>query len=113
MQTYGADELEGSMVRSAGMATTLMPALRKIAETMLAELASPVALRHLTAQAHIRQRAYYLWEKCGRPDGRALEFWFAAEQEFYQEIAESEQMFWSGFSGRDPMSAGLPVHALR
>ena len=30
---------------------------------------------------HIRQRAYDLWEEAGRPDGRHLDFWNAAEQE--------------------------------
>jgi hypothetical protein len=29
----------------------------------------------------IRQRAYDLWEEAGRPDGKHLEFWNAAEQE--------------------------------
>jgi hypothetical protein len=29
----------------------------------------------------IRQRAYELWEKAGRPVGRALEYWLLAEQE--------------------------------
>ena len=29
----------------------------------------------------IRQRAYDLWAEAGRPDGRHLEFWTAAERE--------------------------------
>lgn len=29
----------------------------------------------------VRERAYELWEKAGRPDNRTLEFWFAAKRE--------------------------------
>ncbi|MFN7972537.1 MAG: DUF2934 domain-containing protein [Acidobacteriota bacterium] len=29
----------------------------------------------------IRRRAYELWEAAGRPDGRAVDHWLAAEQE--------------------------------
>ena len=29
----------------------------------------------------IQTRAYSLWEKSGRPNGRDVEFWLAAEQE--------------------------------
>jgi len=32
-------------------------------------------------QEHIRLRAYELWERHGKPDGRAEEFWLRAEQE--------------------------------
>jgi hypothetical protein len=30
----------------------------------------------------IALRAYELWDAAGRPDGRADEFWFEAEEEF-------------------------------
>ena len=30
----------------------------------------------------IRVAAYYKWQQAGRPDGRHLDFWCAAEQEF-------------------------------
>jgi hypothetical protein len=33
----------------------------------------------------IRERAYQLWEKFGRPDGRADEFWHIAEQDLVNE----------------------------
>ena len=29
----------------------------------------------------IELRAYTLWEEAGRPEGREMEFWFAAEEE--------------------------------
>jgi Protein of unknown function (DUF2934) len=35
----------------------------------------------LERQERIRTRAYYLWEKEGRPEGRAPEHWCRAEQE--------------------------------
>lgn len=31
----------------------------------------------------IRLEAYYKWERAGRPQGRDLEFWLAAEKEFF------------------------------
>jgi DUF2934 family protein len=33
----------------------------------------------------IRERAYQLWEKLGRPEGRAEEFWHLAEQDLVNE----------------------------
>ena len=32
----------------------------------------------------IRQRAYDLWQRAGRPEGRSEEFWFAAAEEAVQ-----------------------------
>jgi Protein of unknown function (DUF2934) len=32
----------------------------------------------------IALRAYELWDEAGRPEGRADEFWFQAEEEFRQ-----------------------------
>ncbi len=34
------------------------------------------------AERLVRERAYFMWEDAGRPDGRSLEFWLAAEKEF-------------------------------
>ena len=36
----------------------------------------------------IRARAYDLWEQAGRPDGRSLEFWFAAIREWEDAMPE-------------------------
>jgi hypothetical protein len=33
----------------------------------------------------IRERAYQLWEKLGRPEGRNDEFWHLAEQDLVNE----------------------------
>jgi len=30
-------------------------------------------------QQQIREQAYYLWEKAGKPENRALDFWIIAE----------------------------------
>jgi hypothetical protein len=32
-------------------------------------------------QSEIAQRAYFIWEEEGRPNGRALEHWIKAEEE--------------------------------
>ena len=40
-------------------------------------------------EQQIRDHAHALWEKAGRPDGRDLEFWHAAEAELN---AESESL---------------------
>ena len=34
----------------------------------------------VTAEEHVRIRAYHLWEANGRPEGRDLEFWEQAQQ---------------------------------
>lgn len=34
----------------------------------------------VTAEEHVRVRAYHLWEANGRPEGRDLEFWEQARQ---------------------------------
>jgi hypothetical protein len=39
-------------------------------------------------QQKIRLEAYYIWEREGRPEGRALEHWLAAAQNLGAEGAE-------------------------
>ena len=34
------------------------------------------------AQEWLHVAAYYLWQAAGSPDGRAMEFWFQAEDQF-------------------------------
>jgi hypothetical protein len=36
---------------------------------------------HGDFQQRVRERAYELWERSGRPDGRADEYWWQAERE--------------------------------
>ena len=36
---------------------------------------------------HIRQRAFELWERDGRPEGRDMDYWFRAEAELAGEDA--------------------------
>ena len=38
----------------------------------------------------IRERAYQLWERAGRPEGRSDEFWLAAKAEFARNGATRE-----------------------
>jgi hypothetical protein len=39
----------------------------------------------------IRERAYLLWEKFGKPEGRHEEFWHLAEQDLVNEDRSSPQ----------------------
>ncbi|HTR11668.1 MAG TPA: DUF2934 domain-containing protein [Roseiarcus sp.] len=39
----------------------------------------------------IRERAYELWERAGRPNGRSDEFWFAARAEFERKEGTGER----------------------
>ena len=41
-------------------------------------------IRHMTNYENISKRAYELWEKAGRPDGRDTEYWFQAETEIME-----------------------------
>jgi hypothetical protein len=36
---------------------------------------------NIDMEAHIRERAYTLWQQEGGPEGRALEYWSRAERE--------------------------------
>jgi Protein of unknown function (DUF2934) len=36
-------------------------------------------------EERIRERAYDLWERAGRPEGRAVEYWLQAEREIAAE----------------------------
>lgn len=39
----------------------------------------------------VEQRAYALWEADGRPEGRALDYWLQAEQEFVTQSIAGEE----------------------
>ena len=40
-----------------------------------------------TSEATIPERAYYLWEKAGRPEGKSMEYWLQAEKEAKEDRA--------------------------
>ena len=40
----------------------------------------------------IRERAYAIWERKGKPEGQELEHWLLAEQELTQELANESQI---------------------
>jgi hypothetical protein len=42
-----------------------------------------------TKQTEVTDRAYQLWEKAGRPEGRDLEFWVQAEAQVGKEAAQT------------------------
>ena len=46
-------------------------------------------------EEHIRDRAYFLWEKDGKPDGRAEEYWERATAEI-QDARASEASVMTG-----------------
>ena len=37
---------------------------------------------------YLSDRAYYLWEQAGRPEGREQEFWLQAEAEYEQMVSK-------------------------
>jgi hypothetical protein len=46
------------------------------------------AIMSENAETRIRLRAYAIWEREGRPDGRHIEHWFLAQREIEQETAQ-------------------------
>lgn len=40
------------------------------------------------SEEEIRTRAFKLWEEAGKPDGEMERFWYAAEQELFQDSGE-------------------------
>lgn len=55
---------------------------------------------------HVRHRAYELWVEAGRPDGKHLEFWEAAEREM-----KSKQKTALNGAASDPDRAKTPDEA--
>ena len=43
------------------------------------------------AESRTRLRAYAIWEREGRPEGRHIEHWFLAQREIEQEMRETAQ----------------------
>jgi hypothetical protein len=41
------------------------------------------------AADRVRERAYYMWEKAGRPEGRDLDHWLAAQTEEFPVTGEA------------------------
>ncbi|HLW70250.1 MAG TPA: DUF2934 domain-containing protein [Candidatus Binataceae bacterium] len=40
----------------------------------------------------VRERAYAIWAREGKPEGRELEHWFRAEQELAQQLPNDSQI---------------------
>ena len=49
------------------------------------------------AESRTRLRAYAIWEREGRPEGRHIEHWFLAQREIEQETAQTSTA--AGISG--------------
>lgn len=62
--------------------------------------------------ALIRQRAYQLWEKSGRPDGKAEEHWEEARRQIDAEQANSKPGKESGSGSRRPRTRKVPKSVL-
>lgn len=69
--------LSAATVAAFRDAESTVAATQNIAET----------LAHFSPQAHmqaIRERAYHIWTEAGHPEGRQLEHWLAAEEQYLQ-----------------------------
>jgi hypothetical protein len=58
-----------------------------VREPAFTELLSPEGEIAEDAERRMRERAYFLWEQEGRPEGRADEHWYAAQWELTKEKA--------------------------
>ena len=63
---------------------------------------------HQPTQQEIALRAYAMWEKEGRPHGRSLEHWLAAERELVQ-VSVSSPMPLSVDVGAKPAKRASPA----
>jgi hypothetical protein len=60
-----------------------------------------------TIEDRVRDRAYALWEKDGRPDGRSDEYWQQARSEVEAEESEpGNESSDNGTEKRQPLPAG-------
>ena len=69
-------------------------------------------------EQRVRDRAYWLWEEAGRPDGRSDEFWFAAWHELEGEpvlppveeppVVAAQHGVPTGMPGERIAEAGIP-----
>ncbi len=62
--------------------------------------------------ALIRQRAYQLWEKSGRPDGKAEEHWEEARRQIDAEQASSKPGKEAGSGSRRSRTRKVPKSVL-
>jgi hypothetical protein len=59
-----------------------------------------------TIEDRVRDRAYALWEKNGRPDGRSDEYWQRARSEVQAEEAEPDNKSPDNGTEKRPPPAG-------
>lgn len=62
----------------------------------------------MVREDHIRERAHRIWEKEGRPDGRAAQHWERALRELEAEMRAGERQHQSGKT--DVEAANIYVH---
>ena len=58
-----------------------------VREPAFTELLTPEGEVAQDAEQRTRERAYFLWEQEGRPEGHAVEHWFAAQRDVTKEKA--------------------------
>jgi len=63
----------------------------------------------LTTHEQIKDRAYALWEADGRPDGRDIHYWEAAERQLSEELGLDLSAEQSEIE-QPPLVAGFPGH---
>ncbi len=57
-------------------------------------------------EVRIRETAYLLWERAGRPEGRAEEFWQQAQAELKSDEDQYDKTLEDSFPASDPPSTG-------
>lgn len=62
-----------------------------MAEDPIIDSLNPMPKRDEDREERIRRRAFALWDQAGRPGGREMEHWFAAEREIDEADREAEQ----------------------
>lgn len=60
----------------------------------------------LDPETSVRERAYFLWERAGRPEGRAEEFWAQAQRDEARAMVEAriDEEARDSFPASDPPS---------
>ena len=60
----------------------------------------------MTDEVRIRERAYEIWERAGKPDGAELEHWHQARQQLQDEVPPEESEVHDSLSGT--LQPGMP-----
>ena len=96
LQKSDREELERKLEQTTRLASltsdqTTLQRLREFADELRQKLQRLISRRRAKRdlEAQIRARARELWEQCGKPTGRDLEFWLQAERELLEDGNDS------------------------